>query len=136
MRLIQPWGPDLDRGGGSRAANRDERINNQRLSVPSVPTPTPSHEGDNTRRCGRVQLLGPVFIHSPVALHSAERGPTIQDLREQGNGVPGIQRPSETTPERTPGGDRDRGDAHDMVQPGAPSRGRFGSPPTPHYGPY
>ena len=47
-------GPDTNHEGGSQIANQDGRVENQRLPVSSVLTPTPGHEGGNASECGRL----------------------------------------------------------------------------------
>ena len=89
-------GPDTNREGGSRIANLDEGVGNQRHPTPDVSTLTHKHEGGNA--C---------------------------DLRERQDGGPGaVRQLSEIAPEPVLAGDLDGGDAHDIVQSRTP-RGRL-----------
>ena len=62
------------------------------------------------------------FSCSTSDLHSDERDSNIRDPGEHEDRS--IQRPSDTAPERTSGGDQDGGEFHDLVQSGR-SGGEF-----------
>ena len=60
---------------------------------------------------------------STPVLRSDERDSNVRDRGEYEDRGPGVQQPSETSAERTSGGDQDDGDTHDLVQSGK-SRGK------------
>jgi len=64
------------------------------------------------------------FGRSNPDLHTDEGDSDIRNRREHGDRGPGVLRPPESASERTSGGDRDGGDAQNVVQSGKP-RGKF-----------
>ena len=48
--------PDISHGGGSRIADQDRRVEDQRLPAPNTPTltPTPGYEGGSASECRRL----------------------------------------------------------------------------------
>ena len=120
--------------GGSRTVTQDGRTGDQLPPAPNAPTLIPGHGSGDASECSRRLLLGSMFIlpldsttgtgthtwglcgseqldRRTPDLHSDQRDSYIRNRGEHEDQGPVGQHPSETTPERTPGGD-----VHDLVQ--------------------